>query len=100
MKTRYTGIKETIIRILNIVEKTASFYERVEGYEINIFVIYLSETQYCPTSSVHMACRGRVSHQECHLLSKPTRDRQNFMPTWPACGVISNQQRATQAWQS
>ncbi|CDS42317.1 multiple C2 and transmembrane domain containing protein [Echinococcus multilocularis] len=31
MRTRYTGIKETITRIFDIVEKTASFYERVEG---------------------------------------------------------------------
>ncbi|KAM3176446.1 hypothetical protein ACTXT7_006525 [Hymenolepis weldensis] len=31
MKTRYTGIKETVTRIFEIVEKTASFYERVEG---------------------------------------------------------------------
>lgn len=32
MRTRYTGIKETITRIFEIVEETASFYERVEGY--------------------------------------------------------------------
>ncbi|VUZ56269.1 unnamed protein product [Hymenolepis diminuta] len=32
MRTRYTGIKETVTRIFEIVEKTASFYERIEGY--------------------------------------------------------------------
>lgn len=32
MKTRYTGIKETVTRIFELVEKTASFYERIEGY--------------------------------------------------------------------
>ncbi|KAL5110718.1 Multiple C2 and transmembrane domain-containing protein 1 [Taenia crassiceps] len=31
MRTRYTGIKETITRIFEIVERTASLYERVEG---------------------------------------------------------------------
>nr|CDS34912.2 hypothetical transcript [Hymenolepis microstoma] len=32
MKTRYTGMKETAMRVFEIVEKAASFYERVEGY--------------------------------------------------------------------
>ncbi|VDO15486.1 unnamed protein product [Rodentolepis nana] len=31
MKTRYTGMKETATRVFEIVEKAASFYERVEG---------------------------------------------------------------------